>query len=259
LTGSADDLAACADLLRRADPERFLAVMAAPVPARAVLFPLHAMNVEVARAPWVTQEAMIAEMRLQWWRDALEEIAAGGPVRRHEVVTPLAAVLRPVQAAELDEYIAVRSWDIYRDPFEDEAHFTRYIDRSAGSLLWAATRALGEAEERVVRDFGMAVGIANWLRAVPELEARGRVPLLDGRPEGVRRLAERGLDHLSRARAARGAVSAQARPALLSGWQAGAILRQARKDPGRVAEGTLGQSEARKRLALMARAASGRW
>ena len=35
--------------------------MAAPVAARRVLFPLYAFNVEVARAPWVTQEAMIAE------------------------------------------------------------------------------------------------------------------------------------------------------------------------------------------------------
>ena len=259
MTISTDDLAACAGLVQRGDPDRFLATMAAPPSARRALFPLLAMNVEVARAPWVTQEPMIAEMRLQWWRDALEEIATGGTVRRHEVVTPLSAVMTPDLAAEMDEHVAVRRWDIYRDPFEDTAHFNRYIDQSAGSLLWAAARMLGAAEERAVRDFGFATGLANWLRAVPELEARGRIPLLDGRPEAVRELAERGLDHLSRARAARGAVSREARPALLAGWQTGVILRQAWKKPARVAQGTLGQSEARKRLTLMARAASGRW
>ncbi|TDK50817.1 squalene/phytoene synthase family protein [Antarcticimicrobium luteum] len=259
LTTFADDLNACAALVERGDPDRFLAAMAAPPAARAVLFPLFAMNVEVSRAPWVTQEPMIAEMRLQWWRDALEEIAAGGPVRRHEVVSPLAAALAPDMAEALDDYIAVRRWDIYRDPFDDAAQFDRYIDQSAGGLLWAAARALGEADERAVRDFGFATGIANWLRAVPDLEARGRIPLLDGRPEAVRQLAERGLDHLSRARASRGAISPEARPALLSGWQAGVILRQAQKEPARVAQGTLGQSEARKRLTLMVRAASGRW
>ena len=256
---SAEDLAACAELLHRADPDRFRAVMAAPPPARGVLFPLFAMNVEVSRAPWVTQEPMIAEMRLQWWRDALAEIAAGDAVRRHEVVTPLAGVLSSEQAEALDEYVSVRRWDIYKEPFEDEAHFDHYIDRSAAGLLWAAAATLGAAEERVVRDFGFAMGVANWLRAVPELEARGRVPLLDGRPEGVRALAEKGLDHLSRARAARRAVSPQARPALLAGWQTGVILRQAQKDPGRVAAGALGRSEAGKRLALMARAATDRW
>jgi phytoene/squalene synthetase len=71
-------LEACADLLRRGDPDRFLAAMAAPPAARRVLLPLYAFNLEVARAPQVTAEPMIAEMRLQWWRDALAEIAAGG-------------------------------------------------------------------------------------------------------------------------------------------------------------------------------------
>ncbi|MDK3016457.1 squalene/phytoene synthase family protein [Pseudodonghicola flavimaris] len=253
------DLNACADLVRRGDPDRFLAAMAAPVAARRVLFPLYAMNVEVSRAPWVTQEAIIAEMRLQWWRDALEEIAAGGAVRRHEVVTPLADVLPAPQAAALDDYVAVRQWDIYRDPFEDEAEFDRYIDRSAASLLWAAASALGAAEEPVLRDLGYAMGVANWLRAVPDLEARGRIPLIDGSHAGLKALAEKALDRLSDARARRGGASRAARPALLAGWQAGTILRQVQAEPARVGAGSLGQSEARKRLSLMARAASGRW
>ena len=87
-----DDLIACAQMVERADPDRFRALMATPVAARAKLFPIYAFNIEAARAPWVTQETMIAEMRLQWWRDALEEIRSGATVRRHEVVTPLAGL-----------------------------------------------------------------------------------------------------------------------------------------------------------------------
>ena len=104
-----DDLTACAQLVERGDPDRFAAAMAAPVRARAVLFPLYAFNLEVARAPWLTQESMIAEMRLQWWRDALEEIRAGGLVRRHEVVTPLAHVLDADSAGRLDRLSRSRS------------------------------------------------------------------------------------------------------------------------------------------------------
>ena len=114
---------ACAGIVERGDPERFLAIMAAPVPARRVLFPIIAFNVEVARAPWVTQEPMIAEMRLQWWRDALDEIAEGKEVRKHAVTTPLAEVLTPHQARELDRLVAARRWDVYSAPFEDAAHF----------------------------------------------------------------------------------------------------------------------------------------
>ncbi|MBI6629911.1 phytoene/squalene synthase family protein [Pontibaca salina] len=254
-----EDLTACAALVERSDPDRFRATMAAPPPARRVLFPLYALNVEVSRAPWVTQEPMIAEMRLQWWREALEQIAKGETPRRHEVITPLARVLSPELGARLDAMVAARRWDIYTDPFEDEAHFDRYIDETSGTLIWAAARSLGEAEEAVVRDFAYGVGVANWLRAIPDLEARGRVPLLDGRAEAVAALADRALVRLKRARAMRRAVSPEAAPAMLTGWQAASILREARRMPSRVGAGVLGTSEARARLALIARAATGRW
>ena len=80
-------LQACAEITRKGDPDRFLSAMAARPALREILFPIYAFNVEVSRAPWVTKEPMIAEMRLQWWRDALQEIAAGGTVRRHDAVT----------------------------------------------------------------------------------------------------------------------------------------------------------------------------
>lgn len=259
MTGFDDDLNACAALVQKADPDRFRAAMAAPVEARSVLFPLYALNVEVSRAPWVTQEPMIAEMRLQWWRDALDEIAQGGPVRRHEVVTPLSAVLSPDQAAKMDQYIAVRRWDIYRDSFEDPDHFENYIAQSAASLMWVAAQALGPAEEQVVRDVGHAAGIANWLLAIPELEARGRIPLLDGTPEGVRKLAREALDRLHNARRHRDAVSKPARGALLAGWRAEAVLRQAAAEPNRVKLGQLGQSGFRTQLSLSWQALTGLW
>jgi len=254
-----DDLNACAGLVQRGDPDRFLAAMAAPVTARPVLFALYAFNVEVARAPWVTQEAMIAEMRLQWWRDALIEISGKSLVRRHEVVSPLARLIAPDMAEQLDQAVAVRRWDIYKDPFEDVDHFDNYIDQTSGTLMWAAAHSLGAADEDVVRDYAWATGLANWLRAIPGLEAQKRIPLLDGTREGVQELAQRGLDRLDRARKSRHGVSPQARPALLSGWQTRAILKQASAEPDRVVQGSLGQSEARKRLGLMMQAATGRW
>lgn len=253
------DLSACAALVQRADPDRFMAAMAAPVVARPVLFALYALNVEVARAPWVTGEAMIAEIRLQWWRDALAEIATGATARRHEVVTPLARAISADQARILDEFISVRYWDIYKDPFDDPAHFGRYIDQSSGTLIWVAAKALGAAEEGVVRDLAYASGLANWLRAVPELRARGRVPLVHDTPEAIRALAEDGLARLARARARRAEVSREASAALLAGWQAETVLRQVRRDPGRVDAGTLGQGELGRRLSLMRRVVTGRW
>jgi phytoene/squalene synthetase len=74
-------LEACAALVERSDPDRFRVAMAAPPAAREVLFPLYAFNLEVARAPWATREPMLAEMRLQWWRDQVEAAAVQLPPR----------------------------------------------------------------------------------------------------------------------------------------------------------------------------------
>jgi hypothetical protein len=244
---------ACAELVRRGDPDRFLAVMAAPPDARGPLFAIYAFNVEIARAPWVTEETMIAEMRLQWWRDALAEIAENRPVRAHEVTTPLARVLTGEAAVVLDRLVQARRWDIYRDPFEDADHFSAYLDQTAGGLTWVAAQATGATEgEAAVRDIAWASGLANWLLAIPELEARGRLPLVDGRETAIRDLAQSGLDRLGRAVAPK-----PARAALLATWRAGHLLQRAVADPSRVAAGALPGSEFRRRLGLLWRSIAG--
>ncbi len=245
-----DDLMSCAGIVQKGDPDRFAATMAARPAARDVLLPIYAFNVEVARAPWVTQESMIAEMRLQWWRDALAEIRVGGLVRRHEVVTPLALVIDADAAEVLDRSILARRWDIYRDPFEDQVHFESYLADTGGGLMQVAAQALGDCPAEVAQDVGYALALANWLRAIPALEAEKCVPLLDGRPEAVAALAEDGLARLKRARARRSEVSKPARQALLAAWEAGAVLAQAAREPERVANGALGQSEFAKRAGL---------
>ncbi|MEX0305105.1 MAG: squalene/phytoene synthase family protein [Leisingera sp.] len=253
------DLTACAEMVQKSDPDRFLATMAAPVEARPLLFALCAFNIELARAPWASQESMIAEMRVQWWRDVGSEIAQGRPVRRHYVATPLGRLLKPDLAACIDGMAEARRWDIYKDPFDDQTEFDRYIDRTSGSLMWMAAASLGQADEEVVRDFAYGAGIANWLRAIPELEAQKRIPLLDGTLEGVQALALKGLEKIKSARGRRSMVSKNAGISLLAGWQAESLLKQAVRQPERVALGLLGQSEFQRRGSLILRAALGKW
>lgn len=244
----------CAALVERGDPDRFAAVMAAPVAARGRLFVLYAFNLEVVRAPWVTQEPMIAEMRLQWWRDVVAEAGAGRPARAHEVAGPMAALIGAAGLPQdcLDALIAARRWDVYRDPFEDQAALEAYLDSSGAGLMWLAGVALGAgaADEASLRAVGWAAGLSGFLRAVPELEARGRVPLMDGRPEAVAALARAGLARLEGARAGLRRMGA-ARVATIAAWQAAPILRLAAREPGRVAEGTLDQSEFARRWGLL--------
>ena len=252
--------AACAGLVQRGDPDRFLATMAAPLARRGPFFALYAFNLEVARAPWVTAERMIAEMRLQWWRDTVNEIGAQKQPRAHEVAQPLAEVItaHDLPLARIDAMIAARRWDIAKDAFADPAALDSYLDATSGTLMWLAALTCGAAPvlEPAVRDVGYGLGVANWLRAVPALAAQGRVPLLDGTDTGVAALAQRGLDRLGRARRTGfGAVV----PALLPAWQATTILRQVVADPRRVGDETLGTSDFRRRGSLLIKSLTGRW
>jgi len=240
-------LQACADLLARGDPDRFAAAMAAPVPARRALLPIYAFNLEVARAPWATHEPMIAEMRLQWWRDALAEIGAGEPPRRHEVVTPLAEVLDADGAAILDALVAARRVDVEAAPFADLAALEGYLDATGGGLMWAAARALGGTEELAFRAIGGASALANLCLALPELAARGKRPLPDTAAETLADLAAKALANLRATPLPR-----EGRAAVLAAWRAKSLLSRAARDPSRVFAGRLETSEFRRRLTLFA-------
>jgi 15-cis-phytoene synthase len=249
-------VAACADLVQRGDPDRFLAVMAAPVGVRAQLFPLYAFNLEVARAPWVTEEPLIAEMRLQWWRDVVGN-AASGAAKAHEVAGPLHALIRDfgLPVAVLDRLVAARRWDVHREPHADPAALAEYLEHTAAGLMWLSALGLGAPDraERAARSYGWAAGAAAYLRAIPDLEARGRHPL----PPGMQRrdLARAGLEKLAEARADRKALPKAAAPALLAGWQAERILRQALALPDQPPQ----LSEFHRRGGLLWQAVSGRW
>lgn len=249
-------LSACAALVERGDPDRFAATMAAPVAARARLWPLYAFNLEIARAPWVTAEPMIAEMRLQFWRD----VVAGDRLPAHEVAGPLVGLMRDaaLPADLLDRMIEARRRDIWREPFADGAALEAHIEATSAGLCWAAALALGAGaqHEGAVRDIGFAAGLAAWLRAVPELDARGRLPLPDPRAQAVAVLARQGLARLDRGR--RAGLPRALRPAVLPAWQAGPLLRMAAADPARAAGGGLVLSEFSRRWRLVRAAFTGR-
>lgn len=256
-------LDACAALVEKSDPDRFLATMAAPLTARQRLWPLYAYNIQIARAPYASPEPLVAEMRLQWWVDLVDGITDGTPGPKGEVGDALTDLLEkaPIPPGLLVGMAEARRWEIGRAPFADRAGFDDFLDATAGNLMWAAGLALGApaAAEPVIRDFAWGAGLAQWLIAVPDLVARGRHPLLDDRPEVVGDLAEEGLARIRRARSYRHFVPRAAVPALWTGWRARAVLKQAAQEPARVAAGTLVTSDFTGKFALILRAATGYW
>lgn len=244
-------LAAAAARVEAGDPDRFAATMAVPAAERARLWPLYAANLEIARAPWASSEPMVAEMRLQWWVDALEALAEEGHAPRHEI----GAALVPLRAAapHLMALAEARRRDCWNEPFADAAELSTYLAETSGTLFRAAGVVFGAdaAAQAALARYGAAAGLAAWLRAVPELRARGRAPLPDTAPEAIAGLARAALAELAAARAELRRAPAPVRRAMLPGWQAPAVLGLAARAPGRVAQDGLGRSEFSRRFGLL--------
>jgi len=244
---SAAALALCAEKVAAGDPDRFTAVMAAPAAARGALFALYAANLEIARAPWASSEPMVAEMRLQWWIDAFAAGATKGAEPPHEIgpalaTLPAAALLALAEAAE------ARRADCWSDPFETVEALWDYLGATSGTLYATAGSLLG-ASDAGLRAYGQAAGLAQWLQALPELRARGRLDLAGADPAKLADLARKGLARLAAAK--RAVKSRAARCAALPAFAAEAVLHNAASAPERIAEGRLRGSEFSRRFRLL--------
>ncbi|MGI9169664.1 MAG: squalene/phytoene synthase family protein [Caulobacteraceae bacterium] len=81
--------------VRAVDPDRWLASrFVADRARRADLIALYAFDGELARVRRMASNPLLAEIRLTWWREAVEEIHACGPVRLHPAARALAETAR---------------------------------------------------------------------------------------------------------------------------------------------------------------------
>jgi phytoene synthase len=151
-------------LVRRVDPDRWLASRFVADPkARADVIALYAFNYELARVAGGVSNALMGEIRLTWWREAMEEIAAGQTPRKHPTVEAAAAAGYP-QAA-LAEMAEARIADLDAAPFETEAQVLAYIDATAGAVMMlAAWRLDPAADPHAVKSAARAYGLAGLWR-----------------------------------------------------------------------------------------------
>jgi phytoene synthase len=245
------DTALPIDLVRRYDHDRFLASLFAPADRRPALWALLAFNLEIARVREVVSQPIIGQIRLQWWRDALDEIYTGKPPRRHEVVEPLAAAIEAhrLTRTHFDTLIDGREFDLGDEPPASLDSLERYVEKTAVRLIDLKLEVLGVAAPaafEAARHAGLAWGLTGIVRAVPFHAAQGRIllpadlmaaagvdhaALLAGRSSdglvGVaRQLADRAAGHLDELRRLGRAIPRQALPALLVSRLARVSLRR---------------------------------
>jgi NADH dehydrogenase [ubiquinone] 1 alpha subcomplex assembly factor 6 len=170
--GAERALPAVARLVRQHDHDRFLTALFAPADRREDLFALYAFNQEIARVREVVSEHVLGRIRLQWWRETLDAVYAGGRVRRHEVAEPLAGAIRRHALARehLDALIEARERDLENEPPSSLAALEAYAEASSARLVWLALQVLGERSAPALaagHAVGLVYALSGLLRALP--------------------------------------------------------------------------------------------
>lgn len=227
--------------------------MFAPAEKRPLLFALYAFNHEIARAPEAAREPMMAAIRLQWWREAVEEARAGRP-RAQPAAIGLAQLFAHVSFAPgtFEALIDAREVETSPAPFADFAALELHTQATSAALMRiAATLLNAEADvNSLTREAGTAYGLAGILRSIPFHAGRGRTFLpatllaasglttadalsgrhMRGRAVVISQIADAAVAHFAQAR--RMALPKHVMPAVLASSLVPAYLRHATRSGG---------------------------
>jgi phytoene synthase len=172
-----DIFAYCAELVRAADRDRYLAALFAPAAHRGALFALFAFNSEIARVREAAREPLPGEIRLQWWSDVLRG-ERDGEASANPVASALGeAIMRHgLDAAALFDLVEAHRFDLYDEPMQTIADLEDYARRTSSVLFAQAAKILAGIDvEGAAESAGIAYGIAVLLRSFPLHAARGRL------------------------------------------------------------------------------------
>ena len=127
-----------------ADPERALTLSYAPQAVRPALATLWRLDERLGQVVAATRDARIGEIRLAWWREALEKLDTAPPPDE-PVLRDVAAelVARGLQGVVLSG--VADGWSaLLATPIDDEALAVHAVERG-GALFAAGARLLGGA------------------------------------------------------------------------------------------------------------------
>ncbi len=232
-------LSYCAREVRDHDHDRYLTALFAPADRREAIFALYAFNAEVARTREAVNEPILGQIRLEWWREAIDGIYQG-EVREHPVVEGLSAAVRQygLDRVCFDTLLDARAADLDEAPPADLAALENYAGATSGTLSELAMAVLGFADgapARAAHLIGTAWALIGLMRAVafharaqrlylPEdlLADLGvdRRAVLDLKPsealnQVVREVTDRAAELLAKARGLKGEIPRAARCGLL--------------------------------------------
>ncbi len=170
----------CMNIVRQNDPDRFLLSLFAPRTARPALWALFAFNYEIAKTREVVSETNIGLIRLQWWRDTIAEIYEDKPIRRHEIVQPLADAIKNYDLPRelFDKLIYAREFDLEDVTPTNLEGLLNYCEYTSAPLFQLALKIVGQDNNNtVIVDISKRYALIGAIRAVPYMLNQRRMML----------------------------------------------------------------------------------
>ncbi|KAI8817577.1 isoprenoid synthase domain-containing protein [Fimicolochytrium jonesii] len=158
-------------LLQKHDYDNYLASLFVPARSRDAVWAVRAFNVETALIRESVKDSLLGKARIQWWRDAVDDVFAGRPPN-HPVTLMLAQALEtaPLSKSWFKRMLTERESNLQDPQYAKIADLEKYAENTASSLLYLQLEALGirnHDAEHAAGHVGKAIGIATLLRATP--------------------------------------------------------------------------------------------
>ena len=169
-----DAFAHCAELVRTADHDRFLASLFAPADHRDALHALYAFNIEVTRVREAAREPLPGEIRLQWWSDVLNG-ERSEEARAHPVASALltAVTRHGLVVGTLTNLVEASRFDLYDEPMGTVDDLEAYAKGKSSVLFALAAQILGGVGAEIAAGpAGVAHAIGGLLHTFPLHAAR---------------------------------------------------------------------------------------
>ncbi len=183
------DEEATAAVVRERDRDRYWSVLFAPRPKRPALLALYAFNAELDHILSVVSEPMAGQIRLQWWRDAVD-LATPGTRTGNPGADALSAAIAEEHLPKdrLIGMIDARVPAMFGDLPADERAMKASLRETEGAVFELAAAILGDRTETAkaaAAHAGIAYGLTGALLKLPFLASHQRLVLplsyLEGR------------------------------------------------------------------------------
>lgn len=161
----------CADMVEKDDHDRYLTTLFVDADQRRALNALYAFNIEISKVLESRSEALVGEIKLQWWCDALKDMGEG-TLAKHPVIQELSLIhmQKGIQIDDLILIIQARNDELQGNSAKTLKALIEYCRQTAGTLNRLAQQILSDNEQHncsiQAENVGTAWGMMGIIRAV---------------------------------------------------------------------------------------------